>query len=152
MPLARDGDGIDHPVHADRRAAAQFQFVVEKAEIEPGIVRDKVRIGQKFQQFVRSLRESRLAGKEGGGQAVNALGLGRHVAIRVEIGVEGAARFDPADHFDAADFHHAVPGLGIEPGGFGIENDLTHFRDYPLIIRHLQALLCGQSEAIRAST
>ena len=141
MFLARERDGIDHPLHADRLAPNQLQLVVEEAEIEPGIVRHQRRIAEEGKQFIDALGKARLGRKERGAEAVHALGLGRHIAFRVVIGVEAAASLDPADHFDAADFHHAVPRLGIEPGGFGVEDDLPHLQDYPPKSRHLQGLL-----------
>src|SRR4051794_25292209 len=40
MPGAREGQGVDHPVHSDRRPPAALELVVEEAEIEPGIMGD----------------------------------------------------------------------------------------------------------------
>jgi len=143
---ACDGDCVDHPFKADRSAADQFQLGIEEAEIEPGIVRNQRCITQEFEQFVRRFGKARLGGQEGGTKAVDPLGLDRHIAIRVEIGVEGAARFDPPDHFDTADFHHAVPCLGIESGGFGVENNLTHLMHYLPKSGDLQAVVCVKSK------
>jgi len=54
------------------------------------------------------------------------LGPGRHIAFRVEIGVIRRASRNEIDHLDASNLDHPVPGLGVEPGGFGIEYDLAH--------------------------
>src|SRR3546814_17304498 len=54
------------------------------------------------------------------------LGLCRHVAFGMEIGVEGPARFAPVDQLDASDFDQSVPRPGIESRRFGVEDYLSH--------------------------
>jgi hypothetical protein len=53
-------------------------------------------------------------------------GLDRHVPAGIEIAMEVAPGFDPVEHFNAADFDHAVAGIGAQPGGFGVEDDFPH--------------------------
>ena len=43
---------------------------------------------------------------------------------------EGAACGDPVDHLDTAHFHQPIPSGGIETGGFGVEDDLSHRFQY----------------------
>ena len=74
--------------------------------------------------------EARLVGQERIGQPVDLLGGERHRPLGIEIGVEGAPGGHAVDHLDAADLDHPVAALGIEPGGFGVEHDLAHRRDY----------------------
>ena len=52
MARAGEHQRVDHPAHADRRAAAALKLVIEEAEIEAGIVRDQRRIADEFEQFL----------------------------------------------------------------------------------------------------
>ena len=70
--------------------------------------------------------EDRLVGEEGGAQAVHVDGVLRHVALGIDVGVEGAPRRHVVDELDRADLDDPVAGVRIETGGFGVEDDLTH--------------------------
>ena len=70
--------------------------------------------------------EDRLVGEEGGGQAVDLDGLGRHVALRVDVAVEAAPGRHVVDELDRPDLDDAVAGVRVEAGGLGVEDDLTH--------------------------
>lgn len=126
MAHAGQGNGIDHPIARERRQAQHVKFGIDEAEVEPGIVRDQHRILQEFKQVGRLFMKPRLVRKESGGQAMDRLGRGRHIAIRVEIAVEGSPGGHPVDHLDTTDFDQPVTALGIKTGGFGIEDYLTH--------------------------
>ena len=69
---------------------------------------------------------SGLSLSEFGGQPVDGGGLRRHVALRVEIDVEGGAARNAVDQLDAAELDQAMALARIEAGGFGIEDDLAH--------------------------
>ncbi len=58
------------------------------------------------------------------------LGLGRHVALGVEVGVEMVAGAHVVEQLDAADLDHAVPGERVEARGLGIKNDLAHWAPF----------------------
>ena len=75
-------------------------------------------------------RERGLSDRKMVGQAVDRLGLERHVALGIEISVEVAAGLDPVEHLDAADLDHAVAAGRIEARGFGVEDDFPHARIY----------------------
>ena len=125
MTLLSERQGIDHPRHADRIAAAAAKLAVQEAEVERGIVRNERRIADERHELVSDGVEQGLVGQEHVRQAVDREGAGRHGAFRVEIGVEGAPGLDPVDQFDTADFHHPILAEG-EAGGLGVENDLAH--------------------------
>ncbi len=76
-------------------------------------MRDQWRIADEFEQFGRAICKQRLVRKELDRKPVHGLGLGRHIAFGIVIGVEGGAGFDPVDHLDTADFNHPVPFLGV---------------------------------------
>src|SRR5690606_20136950 len=59
-------------------------------------------------------------------QAVHRLGLGRHVAFGMEIGVKGPARLAAIDQLDASDLDQSMSRSGVEPRGFRIEDYLAH--------------------------
>ena len=50
----------------------------------------------------------------------------RHLALRVDVAVEGAAGRHVVDELDRADLDDPVAGVRIEPGRLGVEHDLTH--------------------------
>ena len=81
----------------------------------------------KLEEIVGDVGEARLVLEELGRQPVNGEGLGRHLALRVEIAVEGRAGRNPVEQLDAADLDQAVTLDGIEAGGFGVEDDFAHF-------------------------
>ena len=74
------------------------------------------------------LGKARLVRQEQVGQAVDRLGLERHVAFGIEIGVEVAAGLDPVEDLDAADLDHPVAAGRIEPRRFSVEDDFPHGR------------------------
>ena len=50
----------------------------------------------------------------------------RHLALRVDVGVEDPPGRHVVDELDRAELDDAVAGVGVEPGGLGVEDDLTH--------------------------
>ena len=118
--------------------AANRQLGIQKAEVEPGIMRHQGRIGDELQQFRRPLGKQRLVGQKALGKPVHRLGGGGHRALGIEISVESATSLNPVDHLDAANLHQPIPALRIEAGGFGVEDNLTHRAIYPPALRHWQ--------------
>ncbi len=53
---------------------------------------------------------------------MNRLGLGRHVAFRIEIAMKLVAGRNMIEKLDAADFNDAVPGQRVKACGFSIEH------------------------------
>ena len=126
MQLARHLHCAAHARHVERRAASTRQLGIDEAEVERCVVRDQRRVAQEFDQLVDASREQGFVRQELDRQAVHGFGGGGHVALGIEIGVERDPALAPVDQFDAPDFDQPVPGFGIEPRGFGIENYLTH--------------------------
>jgi len=52
--------------------------------------------------------------------------IDRHVAFRIDMAMKGLACWHPVENLNAADFNQAIAPQGIEPGGFGVENDFAH--------------------------
>jgi hypothetical protein len=52
--------------------------------------------------------------------------LGRHVALGIEIAVEGLAGWNPVDQLDAADLDQPMTLKGIDSGRLRIEHDFAH--------------------------
>ena len=53
-------------------------------------------------------------------------GLFRHIALRIDILLIGAARRQEIIQLDTGNLNDAVAGLGVEARGFRVERDLTH--------------------------
>jgi hypothetical protein len=126
MPLSRERERVDHPRQADGIAAAPLQLAVEKAEVEPGIMRDQRRVGDEVEQVLHRMVKRRVLRQEFDAQSMHARRLLGHVAFGMKVGVEDAARLDPVDELDAADLHHPVAARETQSGGFGVEHDLPH--------------------------
>ena len=71
-------------------------------------MRDQRGIANEAEQFFGPFGEPRLVGKENGAEAMNRFGIARHLALRIEIGMEMPAGFNAIEHLDAADFDHPV--------------------------------------------
>jgi hypothetical protein len=50
------------------------------------------------------------------------------VALGIQVAVEGSARDSSIEELDAADLDDTVSERGLETGGLGVENDLSHGR------------------------
>ena len=126
MLAARQHQRIDQPLARDQRALDALEFGAQKAVIETGIVDHQRRVADERQEIVGDFDKARLVLEEIRRQPVNGEGLGRHLAFRIEIAVEDRAGRNPVEQLDAADFDQAVTLVGIEAGGFGVENDFAH--------------------------
>src|SRR5262249_6863978 len=58
-------------------------------------------------------------------KAMHPFGLDRHIARRVDVGMEAASGRDEVVDLEAGQFHHAVAHGGLEAGGLGVEDDLA---------------------------
>jgi hypothetical protein len=57
---------------------------------------------------------------------VNIGSAGVDLALRIEVKMEVAPGGSAVDDFDCSDLDDSVAKLRIEPGRFGVENDLAH--------------------------
>ena len=80
-------------------------------------------VAEEFQQFVDNLGETRLAGEVCQGEAVNARGVLRNVALGVDQGVEVPPGRQVVQQFQRGHLDHAVTKLRFQTGGFRVEQD-----------------------------
>src|SRR5262249_27409475 len=59
-------------------------------------------------------------------QAMDGDGLGRDVALGIEVAMKTLPARYAVDELDAADLHQSMPLEGIKPRGLGIEHDFAH--------------------------
>ncbi len=85
------------------------------------------RVGDEFQEFLDHLRKQRLVGQEFAGKTMHGESFRRHVALGVDVPVKGLAGRHPVEDLDTADFDQPIAAQRVEAGGFGIEDDFTHF-------------------------
>jgi hypothetical protein len=80
------------------------------------------------QEFLRYLGEPRFVPQKSSGQPMNALGFLRHVAFGVDIALKDRTRRHVVQQLHGGQLDDAMPGLRIQAGRFGIEDDLTQNR------------------------
>ena len=90
-------------------------------------MRHQRRLADKVQEGPVDLgvSEFRLAPQEVGRKAVNLFGLRGHVPLGVDIDMETAPRRDEVFNFQGGEFHQPVSQMGLEAGGFCVEDDLA---------------------------
>lgn len=125
-PPARQGKRIGHPVPLEGGKADAAQFEVEELDVEGRVVDHQPRIADKVQKGLADGGKDRVPAQELLGQSVHGKGFGRHVALRVDVLVIDPPGRHVVVKLDRADFHDPVAFGGLQPGGFGIENDFTH--------------------------
>src|SRR5690606_36084369 len=127
-PVARHGQGVDHrgAMARERLAVEPRHLGVEEADVEGRIVNQHLRATHERDQAIHDLGELRLAGQALAAQAVNLLGTRIDVALRIEVGMEVPPGAPPTLQLHEADLDDAMPFLGGQAGGFGIEDDLAN--------------------------
>src|SRR5262245_49747151 len=89
-------------------------------------MRNKRRVADERDQLVDDLGEERLVLEELARQAMDGDGLGRDVALGIEVAMKTLPARYAIDELDAADLHQSVPLEGIKPRRLGIEHDFAH--------------------------
>ncbi len=84
------------------------------------------RIADEVEEIADDLGKGRLVREESLAQPVDPESLGRHIAFRVDVGVEILSGRQVVAQLDTADLDDAVAGGRVQSGGLGIENDLAH--------------------------
>src|SRR5262245_21969158 len=128
MLAPRQQQGVDQALARHQHAPRALELGVEKAEIEQRVVRDQRRLADERDEVVGDLGEQRFVLEKINGEAVDGGGLGRHVALGINVDVEMLTGRDTVDQLDTADLDQAMTLKGIEPRGLGVEHDLAHFR------------------------
>ena len=134
---SRQRDGIDNREAVERRSVNQGQFRIEKLEVEFRVMDDQVAVTQEGNEIFRHVGETRLRAEKFGAKPMDPESFLGHVALGIDIGLVAAARRNPVDQLEAADFHDAVAGSGVETGGFRVEDDFPHARggSLPCLVR-----------------
>ena len=130
----------EQPAMGERRALQPRQLGIEEAQVELGVVDHQRGIADEFHEPLEDLGEARLVRQEGAGQPVHRLRVGRHVAFRVEIGLELPSGGQVVDQLETGDLDDPVTGQRIKAGRFGIEDDLAHsifLAGFPAVGRHV---------------
>ena len=112
--------------HPARLARQPRQLRIEERHIEGGVVDHELRAGEEAEQLRGDFREARLAVELGARDAVHGERALVDVALGIQIAMEGAPARAAVDELDAADLDDAMIELGLEAGGFRVEDDLAH--------------------------
>jgi len=81
--------------------------------------------GDIAQEFVGDVGKARLVGEELLRDAVDPERALVYLALRVEVAVKAPLAHAPVDELHAADLDDAIAQPRVEPGRFGIQNDLS---------------------------
>ena len=139
---ARDDQRIDKRA-GQRRPSEARQLGIDEGEVEFGVVDDQPVTSDKRRQLVGEVGEGKLVGQEFRRQTVHRQGIGRDVAVGIDIAVE----FSPGRHMvhqlDAGDLDDAVSVIRVEPGRFGIDHDLAHRHSLAYLRRRANPLRRG---------
>ena len=119
------GDGALPVLH-------QLEFVFKESNVEICVMDDKLALGDKFQEFFGDVGKPRLAFEIGQADSVDAFGAFVDGSFRVDEAVILAAGESAVDHLDATDFDDAMTLRGGKPGGFCVEDDLSHGQHFSL--------------------
>src|SRR5271165_6195000 len=111
------------------------QFVVEKSDVERGVVNDQPGIAKNLNDFGRGLGKKRLIREEGRGDAVHIGCRLGNVALRVEVPMPIRARWNEIHELDAGKLNNTMAVFRVEPRRLGIEDKFAHDTPYR----------CGQS-------
>ena len=87
---------------------------------------DQRRIRDEFEEIVDHFGEQRLGAKELGGEPMHGEGFRRHLALGIDVAVEGLPGRHAVEHLDTADLDQPIAAQGIKASRFGIEDDFAH--------------------------
>ena len=119
-------EGVDRPRPGDAAVAGPGELGVQELHVEGGIVDDEAGVAEEGDELRGHRAEGRLVGEEGGGEAVDLHGLGRHLALGVDVAVEDPAGGHVVEELHRPELDDAVAAVRVEAGGLGVEHDLTH--------------------------
>src|SRR5262249_7742729 len=122
----RQQQRVDQPFACNRRALRAFELSAQEGVIEAGIVDHKWRLADKREKLIRDLNETPVSLQKLRRKPVDSECLGRHIALRIKIYVEGRPGRYPVEELDAAELDQAMALGRIQAGGFRIENNFAH--------------------------
>ena len=125
--LPRDGQRINHLMRRQIGAPAGAQFGIDEFHVESGIMGNQRRIADKGQKRLRHFTKDRLVFQKTGAQTVHRLGFFRHVALGIDIDMKRLAAGQAIDQLETTYFDDAVAIGRVQPGGFRIKDNLTHW-------------------------
>src|SRR6185437_60833 len=87
--------------------------------------------------------------EELGGDAVHLFGFRRDIALRIDVAMEGATGRQVIEQLDAGDLDDTMSLGRLQPGGFGVEDDLAHRLQCVVRESRAQAASCRSSRTMR---
>ena len=132
MHTAGKCQGVQHAAHRCNGSALLESGVdtrelrIEECHIESRVVDYQLRTPDECKKLFGNFSEARLACKIGSRNAVHCKRALVDIPLGIEVAMEAPARSAAIDQLDAADLDDAMPELGLESRGLGIQNDLSH--------------------------
>ena len=87
---------------------------------------DELGAAEEGEQLLGDLREARLPVEVAAGDAVHGERAVVDVALGIQVAMKGAPARAAVDELDAADLDDTMIELGLEAGGLGVKDDLSH--------------------------
>ena len=95
MLATRQQQSIDEPLSCDQRTLNSFQLRTDKPVIKAGIVDHQRCVANEGKEFIRNFHETFVLLQKFGRKSVDCEGLGRHIAVGIEIDVKSRSGRDP---------------------------------------------------------
>lgn len=125
------------------------QFVIEKPQIESGIVNYQFRATHKFHKVFNNVSKTRLIGEEFVGDAMHAQRFRIDHAVWLQVKVPLLPSNATLQQFHRANFNDSMPLRRIKAGGFRIENYLPQVQNSYLCAVAPLPGLCAESPVLQ---
>ena len=129
MTLPGERQGVRHRAVALQRLEAHGQLrklLVQKGDVKGRVVNEELRPGQELEQVVRHVRETWLVRQELVADPVDLEGACFDLTLGVQILMKGAVGHPAIHDLHAPHLDDPVALCGVETGGLGVEDDLSH--------------------------
>ena len=96
--------------------------------IKAGIVDHQRCVANEGKEFIRNFYETFVLLQKFSRKSVDCEGLGRHIAVGIEIDVKSRSGRDSIQQFDTTKFDDPMPLARIQTGSFDVQDDFAHSR------------------------
>ena len=99
---------------------------VEESKVERRVVDHPARAAREVDELAGDVRETGLVAQHFPGQPMHVGRAAVDLTFRVDVEMHAATGQPAVDHFHGGNLDDAVTQLGVEAGGFGVEDQVPH--------------------------